>query len=90
MRQPLLSMTVPARDRGPNPGHHASQFLEHPENLPVVARSSSCGTGLPTKRECLQLLGCDGAGKARAFAEICAAVVLAGETSLACAVCATG
>jgi len=35
---------------------------------------------------CLDLLGCYGAGRARAFAEICAAVVLAGETSLACAV----
>ncbi|HTN48338.1 MAG TPA: hydroxymethylglutaryl-CoA reductase [Burkholderiaceae bacterium] len=44
------------------------------------------GTGLATQRECLELLGCYGAGKADKFAEICAAVVLAGETSLASAV----
>ncbi len=40
------------------------------------------GTGLSTQRECLELLGCYGQGKARKFAQICAAVVLAGETSL--------
>lgn len=44
------------------------------------------GTGLPTQRECLQMLGCHGQGKADKFAEICAGVVLAGETSLASAV----
>ena len=44
------------------------------------------GTGLPTQRECLELLGCYGSGKADKFAEICAGVVLAGETSLASAV----
>ena len=40
------------------------------------------GTGLPTQRECLEILGCFGEGKARKFAQVCAAVVLAGETSL--------
>jgi len=40
------------------------------------------GTGLATQRECLEMLGCYGNGKADKFAEICAAVVLAGETSL--------
>ena len=30
--------------------------------------------------------GCAGAGKAEKFAEICAAVALAGETSLSCAI----
>jgi hydroxymethylglutaryl-CoA reductase (NADPH) len=44
------------------------------------------GTGLATQRECLRMLGCDGAGKADKFAEICAGVVLAGEISLSCAV----
>lgn len=44
------------------------------------------GTGLPTQRECLELLGCYGEGKALKFAEICAAVVLAGETSLVAAI----
>ena len=44
------------------------------------------GTGLATQRECLELLGCYGSGKADKFAEICGGVVLAGETSLASAV----
>lgn len=44
------------------------------------------GTHLPTQRESLELLGCYGPGKAGKFAEICAATVLAGETSLAGAV----
>jgi hydroxymethylglutaryl-CoA reductase (NADPH) len=52
----------------------------------LIVATYGGGTGLPTQRECLELLGCYGAGRARAFAEICAAVVLAGETSLACAV----
>jgi len=44
------------------------------------------GTGLATQRECLEMLGCHGSGKADKFAEICAGVVLAGETSLGGAV----
>lgn len=44
------------------------------------------GTGLATQRECLEMLGCYGSGGADKFAEICAGVVLAGETSLAAAV----
>jgi hydroxymethylglutaryl-CoA reductase (NADPH) len=46
------------------------------------------GTALPTQRECLELLGCYGTGKARKLAEICAATVLAGEISLTSAVLA--
>ena len=46
------------------------------------------GTGLPTRRECLELLGCYGEGKAHKLAEICAATVLAGEVSLTSAVLA--
>ena len=46
------------------------------------------GTALPTARECLEMMDCYGAGKARKFAEICAATVLAGELSLAGAVTA--
>jgi len=41
------------------------------------------GTHLPTARECLDLLGCYGPGGAKKFAEICAAVVLCGEISIA-------
>ncbi|HMA44887.1 MAG TPA: hypothetical protein VKO86_12750, partial [Gemmatimonadales bacterium] len=44
------------------------------------------GTGLPTQRECLEVLGCYGIGKVNKLAEIVAAVVLAGELSLAAAI----
>lgn len=46
------------------------------------------GCNLPTTRECLELLGCYGAEKARTFAEICAATVLAGEISISGALAA--
>ncbi len=44
------------------------------------------GTALATQRECLELLGCYGTGKAHKLAEICAGTVLAGEISLTSAV----
>jgi len=40
------------------------------------------GTHLPTMRECLEMIDCYGAGRARKFAEICAATALAGEISI--------
>jgi hydroxymethylglutaryl-CoA reductase (NADPH) len=40
------------------------------------------GTGLPTQNACLQILGLAGAGNARAFAELAAALALAGELSI--------
>ena len=40
------------------------------------------GTALPGQRACLELLGLHGAGHAHAFAEVCAAVALAGELSI--------
>lgn len=43
------------------------------------------GTSLPTQRECLGIMGCFGAGNALKFAEICCAVALAGELSIASA-----
>lgn len=46
------------------------------------------GTGLPTQRECLEMLNCYGPGNARKFAEICCAVALAGELSIASAMSA--
>lgn len=54
----------------------------------LVVGTYGGGTGLPTQRECLELLGCYGKGKARKLAEICAATVLAGEISLTSAVLA--
>jgi hydroxymethylglutaryl-CoA reductase (NADPH) len=46
------------------------------------------GTGLATQKECLDILGCSGAGKVRKFTEIVAGTVLCGEISLASAVLA--
>jgi hydroxymethylglutaryl-CoA reductase (NADPH) len=40
------------------------------------------GTGLGTGRECLEVLGCAGPGRAARFAEIVAAALLAGELSM--------
>ena len=54
----------------------------------LIVATYGGGTGLPTQRECLEMLGCYGKGKVRKFAEICAAVVLAGETSLSSAIIA--
>ena len=44
------------------------------------------GTGLPTQRECLEMMDCYGEGKVRKLAEIIAATVLCGELSLGSAV----
>ncbi len=46
------------------------------------------GTGLPTQRACLELMGLAGTGKARALAEVCAGLLLAGELSIIAALCA--
>ena len=46
------------------------------------------GTGLPTQKECLKLMDCYGEGKAKKLAEICGALVLAGEISIAAALSA--
>jgi hydroxymethylglutaryl-CoA reductase (NADPH) len=44
------------------------------------------GTALGTSRECLEMLGCSGSGKAVKFAEIVAASLLAGELSMGAAI----
>jgi hydroxymethylglutaryl-CoA reductase (NADPH) len=54
----------------------------------LIVATYGGGTGLPTQRECLELLGCYGRGKVQKFAEICAGVVLAGDISLTCAILA--
>ena len=48
----------------------------------VIVGTVGGGTHLPTARESLAMLGCEGDGSARKFAEICAATVLAGEISI--------
>ncbi|UJF16875.1 hydroxymethylglutaryl-CoA reductase [Vibrio sp. SS-MA-C1-2] len=46
------------------------------------------GTGLPSQRACLELMGLYGSGKSQALAEVCAALCLAGELSIVGAFCA--
>jgi hydroxymethylglutaryl-CoA reductase (NADPH) len=52
----------------------------------LIVATHGGGTGLPTQKECLQMLGCTGRGSVNKFAEIVAGVVLAGELSLASAI----
>ncbi len=52
----------------------------------LIVATHGGGTRLPTQRECLEVLGCYGAGKVNKLAEIVAGVVLAGEISLAGAI----
>jgi hydroxymethylglutaryl-CoA reductase (NADPH) len=40
------------------------------------------GTQLPSQHACLEVLNLAGSGKARAFAEVCAGLLLAGELSI--------
>jgi hydroxymethylglutaryl-CoA reductase (NADPH) len=54
----------------------------------LIVATYGGGTGLATQRECLELLGCYGAGKVRKLAEIVAATVLCGELSLGAAIVA--
>jgi hydroxymethylglutaryl-CoA reductase (NADPH) len=54
----------------------------------LIVATYGGGTGLPTQKECLQMMGCYGKGMADRFSEICAGVVLAGDLSLAGAVLA--
>ena len=46
------------------------------------------GTALPSQQACLEILGLTGPGKARALAEVCAALCMAGELSIIGALCA--
>jgi hydroxymethylglutaryl-CoA reductase (NADPH) len=54
----------------------------------VICATYGGGTALPTQRECLEMMDCYGSGKADKLAEIIAAVVLAGDVSLSCAILA--
>jgi hydroxymethylglutaryl-CoA reductase (NADPH) len=52
----------------------------------LIVATYGGGTGLPTQRECLELLDVYGKGKVNKFAEIIAGAVLAGELSLGAAI----
>ncbi len=52
----------------------------------LIVATYGGGTGLPTQRECLEMMGCYGRDKVNRLAEIVGAVALAGEVSLASAI----
>jgi hydroxymethylglutaryl-CoA reductase (NADPH) len=54
----------------------------------LICATYGGGTGLPTQRECLEMMDCYGDGKSDKLAEIIAAVVLAGDVSLSSAILA--
>jgi hydroxymethylglutaryl-CoA reductase (NADPH) len=54
----------------------------------LIVATYGGGTGLPTQKECLELMDCYGEGKVHKLAEIIGATVLAGELSLSAAVLA--
>jgi hydroxymethylglutaryl-CoA reductase (NADPH) len=45
------------------------------------------GTGLPSAKACLDILGLAGTGNSAALAEVAASIVLAGEISIIAALC---
>ncbi len=64
-------------------------FLYACVTLPnLIVGTVGGGTGLPSQKACLDVVGLAGAGNARAFAEVCAALVLAGELSITAALSA--
>lgn len=54
----------------------------------LIVATYGGGTGLPTQKECLEMMGCFGRDKVNKFAEIVAGVVLCGELSLSAAIIA--
>jgi len=61
----------------------SSGDLYYSITLPALIMASyGGGTGLATQRECLELMGCHGKGKAYKLLEIAAGLVVAGELSL--------
>lgn len=52
----------------------------------LIVATYGGGTGLPTQKECLEVMDCYGKGKVNKLAEIVAGVALAGEISLGAAI----
>jgi len=55
----------------------------------VMVGTVGGGTGLPTQKACLEMMGLHGSGKSGALAEVCAGLLLGGELSIIAAL-ATG
>ncbi len=53
----------------------------------IIVGTVGGGTGLPSQRACMEILGCTGPGCSRVLAELCAALALAGELSITGAIC---
>ncbi|WP_418114243.1 hydroxymethylglutaryl-CoA reductase [Vibrio scophthalmi] len=70
-------------DVDPNGDLYASVTLPN-----IMVGTVGGGTGLPTQKACLDILGLYGNGKAKALAEVAAALCLAGELSIVGAFCA--
>lgn len=70
-------------DLDPNGDLYASVTLPN-----IMVGTVGGGTGLPTQKACLDILGLHGNGKAKALAEVVAALCLAGELSIVGAFCA--
>lgn len=51
----------------------------------IIVATFGGGTGLPSQRECLEIMDCYGKGKAKKLAEIVAATVVAGDISISSA-----
>lgn len=67
----------------------ANGVLHWDVHIPNVnAGTVGGGTGLPTQRECLELMGCYGSGKVNKFVELCAVASIANEISFWGAMCA--
>ena len=68
---------------------HEQQILHWQVHIPnLTAGTVGGGTGLPTQRECLELMDCHGNGKVNKFVELCAVAALANEISFWGAMCA--
>lgn len=52
----------------------------------LIVATYGGGTGLPTQRECLEVMNCYGKGNVKKFAEVVAGAALAGELSLGAAI----
>jgi hydroxymethylglutaryl-CoA reductase (NADPH) len=62
---------------------HAETGLYAAVTMPsIIVGTVGGGTGLPSQQACLRILGLLGDGKARALAEVCCALALAGELSI--------
>ena len=72
--------TVEKNYHTPEGGVHASIFLPS-----LIVGTVGGGTNLPTQAECLDIMGCHGAGKVKKYAEIVATYCLALDLSTSAA-----